>query len=427
MNLLIVDDELWLAEAVKSELPWEEMFGISSVSIANNIRQAKEAFGRDSVDLMICDIEMPQGSGLQLLAWVKEHHPRTETVFLTCHADFKYAQQAMQLGCLDYLLKPVSREELRQAVEKAIAQINRQSYLLEYSQLGEFWTKHQPLLVERFWLDVIGYSISPQPEAIRQAAAERNIPLREGMLFLPVLIQVQRYHKPLSPRDEKILEYGLCNCAEETLFPQEDGRIIVLSERKLLAVIPSGQGGHDMSRLVADCESFIAFGNRHLYCDVSCYAGEAAPVHQFADTVQRLFLLAQHNAASTGKVIVSRGAPAARSLSAELVEKIGQYVDGKLDQESLSRESVAQTVFLNPDYLDRIFKKETGMSVTAFLQQQRMRRAEELLSHTTMSVIAIGQQVGYSNVSHFSKRFKQHSGLSPLEFRRLRSLPPSRK
>jgi len=86
-RLLIVDDEAFIANGIKSSVDWHKL-GIVSVSIASNVRQAKEEFQNQPFDMMICDIEMPQGSGLELYEWVREEYPQTECIFLTCHADF---------------------------------------------------------------------------------------------------------------------------------------------------------------------------------------------------------------------------------------------------------------------------------------------------------------------------------------------------
>ena len=166
-QLLIVDDELIAVEGLKSGVAWSEI-GISRVFEAYSPDQAKEIFQRDKVDILLCDIEMPQGTGLELLGWVRQFYPETETIFLTCHADFKYAKQAIQLGSLDYLLKPIPYPELRECVEKAIRKLDQESRLNEFSQYGKYWVQHQPLIVERFWFDIINQSIPGDPSAIKK-------------------------------------------------------------------------------------------------------------------------------------------------------------------------------------------------------------------------------------------------------------------
>lgn len=123
MKTLLVDDEILAIEGTLSVINWEKL-GIHTVFSANSFDEAKTVFETNGVDILICDIEMPQRSGIDLLHWVRENHSETEVIFLTAHADFKYAQQAIQLGCLDYLLKPIESEILEKILDKAITKIN---------------------------------------------------------------------------------------------------------------------------------------------------------------------------------------------------------------------------------------------------------------------------------------------------------------
>ena len=65
-SLLIVDDEALAIRGIESGVDWTRL-GIVRIHKAFNIRKAKEIFGQHPVDIMLCDIEMPQGNGLDLL------------------------------------------------------------------------------------------------------------------------------------------------------------------------------------------------------------------------------------------------------------------------------------------------------------------------------------------------------------------------
>ena len=74
--------------------------------------------------------------------------------------------------------------------------------------------------------------------------------------------------------------------------------------------------------------------------------------------------------------------------------------------------------FLNPDYLARVFKKETGLSIGGYLQDIRMNEAKKLLAHTNVPVNEVAMGVGYDNISYFSHVFREKTGLTPVEYRR---------
>jgi YesN/AraC family two-component response regulator len=86
--------------------------------------------------------------------------------------------------------------------------------------------------------------------------------------------------------------------------------------------------------------------------------------------------------------------------------------------EPISLDQIALEANLNPEYLSRVFKEETGYTYSSFLSNIRMKKAEYLLINTMEKVQSIAEKVGYSNVSYFSTIFKKKYGLNPYEFRR---------
>ena len=92
MNVLLVDDDYFVVMALENKIDWEAL-GINTIFTAYNIAQAKEVLQNHPVQILVCDIEMPQGSGLELLAWVRDESYNVQTIFLTNYADFNYAQK----------------------------------------------------------------------------------------------------------------------------------------------------------------------------------------------------------------------------------------------------------------------------------------------------------------------------------------------
>jgi YesN/AraC family two-component response regulator len=102
------------------------------------MRTAKEIIRETKIDIVLSDIEMPQGSGIDLLMWLSENSPSTISIFLTCHSDFNYAKQAIHLGVLEYLLKPVSGDVLGSVLDKAINRLKKERAAYENSPDDNF-------------------------------------------------------------------------------------------------------------------------------------------------------------------------------------------------------------------------------------------------------------------------------------------------
>ena len=122
MNLLIVDDQIYVVAGIRDGIAWERL-GIHEVYTAYSAQEAKAVFGHHRIDIMLCDIEMPGESGLELFAWVNGQGFDTACIFLTAHADFGYAQTALTLGSFDYILQPARYEEIENSVVRAKGQI----------------------------------------------------------------------------------------------------------------------------------------------------------------------------------------------------------------------------------------------------------------------------------------------------------------
>lgn len=136
MKLLIVDDEPIAIAGIQKGVDLRKL-GFREVFTAGSYTEAVEILSNEQIDLAVCDIEMPDQSGIELMGWITEHSPETETIVLSCHDEFTYAQQAIRLHCLEYVLKPVRYEVLYEVLERAVRTISekrQQTLMTEYGQ-----------------------------------------------------------------------------------------------------------------------------------------------------------------------------------------------------------------------------------------------------------------------------------------------------
>ena len=95
--------------------------------------------------------------------------------------------------------------------------------------------------------------------------------------------------------------------------------------------------------------------------------------------------------------------------------------------EELSLVRLAEQVYLNPSYLSRIYKQETGVPLSTFIETVRMRKAKELLRDEHKKITEIAQQVGYNSPASFTRFFKNACGMSPQVYREQCALQKNRK
>ena len=244
MRILLIDDELVALNNLKKRVDWLA-YGFTEVLTAQDADQARQILADGHIDLVLSDIEMPGESGLALVESINKDYPDTESIIITCHADFNYIKKAMKAKVLDYVLKPIDYTELKTLLAQFAEQRKR--------------------LISRDKLELILQQIQPPTEPVD----------REGI--------------PISPEDR--------------------------------------------------------------------------------------------------------------------IEFIKQFIQRNL-REKLYVEDLARLVHINDQHLMRIFKKETGMSLTQYINEQRLLMAGHLLKHSDYNINYVADLVGFENLSYFTRLFK---------------------
>lgn len=139
MNLMIVEDEIQILKCLGKDIPWDR-HGIEVVALVENGQEALAVMESRKPDIVLLDIEMPEMDGLTLAEAVLEQHPHIKVIILSGHDDFHYAQKAIGLGVMKYLLKPAGDEEILHTVLEAADEIRR--------ELAE---KHSMAELQRLW------------------------------------------------------------------------------------------------------------------------------------------------------------------------------------------------------------------------------------------------------------------------------------
>ena len=116
MDLLIVDDEASLRDLLSTVFEEDGC----RVETAGTLAEARAVVQKDEVDLVLCDLMLPDGSGLELLREIKAQNPSIAVIMITAHTSTKSAVDALKAGAFDYIAKPFDVEELKIIVRKAV-------------------------------------------------------------------------------------------------------------------------------------------------------------------------------------------------------------------------------------------------------------------------------------------------------------------
>ncbi|WP_256761772.1 response regulator [Cohnella sp. WQ 127256] len=527
LTMMVVDDEMYALKGITQGIDWSDL-PISTILEAENVAQAKKQLLEQQVDLVISDIEMPGANGIELLRQIRELTPNTLVVFLTGHARFEYAQEALHYGCFDYVLKPVDHDVLKDIIRRAVEEIERRKEQQNFENtLEEYrlqWTNQLPILVERFWQDVLIRKIPTSANRLSRELELYNIPLEKDGRALPVLLSIERWEVELDARDESIMEYALRKAATEIILGENSGTI--LQDRNDLNLVLLYGDSMDRKVLKARCVQYVKACNDYFHCRVSCYMGEAVGIGELSEALERLTQMERANVSQPQTVIDStqnfeaspgtngptlpaftewtimldsgnieelvksiedtlmrfeeesssretlelfyfgfvhllfqaanrKGISMYDMVSAQEVQdgqhartpalmqgwatklllKVGQtFVDRQRDasaviskiqlyiqdnlHKELSRDDIANSVYRNPAYLSRLFRKETGLSLSDYIVQVKIEKVKVQLKETNDKISNIAEGLGYLHFSYFAKLFKKVTGVTPQEYRK---------
>ncbi len=537
MNILLVDDDRFVLAALNQNMDWDAL-GLKEIYTASNISQAKDVIREKTVQILITDIDMPQGSGIDLLTWIREENYDIQTIFLTNYADFGFAQKAVELQSLEYYLKPIEFDKLALIVKKAVKKVESVRQTQKAVSISTMWEDIKTNISEHFWSAYLKREGAYTEEELKYQLDKNHLTLNKTDKFITVLfdlfslILTDSNEINCCYRDEKKLSSGFDGSFHEVFAKFLSPYDILLELNPVngtfIAIINCSNSVQEelLFRLPDYCEKLIYLTNKRYNASLSCYIGLPATFDTFhrnlkllqsmnentIDCRDKVFLLSSYVPAMaeyqvpslklldeylklekrslfTGycedyliglskankldytilasfqidiiqliysflkekgilahKLIQGKTNDILLELSLKSVENMIMYisylVNTSLDYaafsasqksvasiicdyinihftEDINRNSLAEIVYLDPDYTARLFKKEVGLSLVNYIIGKRIAMAKDLLINTDLSVNLISDKAGYGNYSYFTKLFKKETGCTPLDYRRM--------
>lgn len=189
-KLLIVDDEKFVLDTMKSTYPWES-YEIDFIETSNSPVEALNMFKNCPFDIIISDIRMPGMNGLELIQEIKKISNKTRCILLSGYSEFSYAQQAVQNQVFEYLLKPVKESDLKDTITKAIASIKTDwEKVVTQQRIQRAFNENLPYLRQTFLNNLLmGKSCSS--ESLAKKSNELRIPIHHNDPFLLMTIRLE--------------------------------------------------------------------------------------------------------------------------------------------------------------------------------------------------------------------------------------------
>ncbi|MEF2244786.1 response regulator [Paenibacillus sp. IITD108] len=549
-RLLIVDDEQPIADGLAEIVASWNIPHLESVSKVYNADEAIKLMRNTSINILLTDIQMPGMNGLELIRHVADTQEGVKCILLSGYSEFEYARQAIQLHAIEYLLKPVKMNALKEVLKRTAAQWHEeQADSISRQKTVSTLKEHLPTIRERFLFDIL-YGIRFSKEQYETKLEELELPFGFGSSARLMLIRMEEQFSRYNPHDLGLMEYALYNivsevlewrfhlwhtkddygyhvyvlspyqkrvleaygqrstlaaeqsgksckqtleelgetirqhvqqflkgdvsilCSQSALFPQELSSMYETTSAALLQTVGSekragyvqagnnnGSGGIQTLSMLHEPPSLIHLmqhGNwsgakeklLHIFDELDSKWGDSQEhlLEAYHSIYQAYLFIAHKNGRLLAELCGSsliKTFHANRFLSVQqlkewsmhtleqltdhfaveetdnksaIIRKAQSFIQQNLSVD-ISLQRIAEHVYLHPSSLSKIYRMETGQSITEYIFQVRMNSAEQLLQQTRGKVQDIAVACGYQSTPYFIKVFREYSGMTPQEYR----------
>lgn len=369
-SVLLVDDE-----NCARKLIGERIERISDVIVSASVQNgfgAQKYLREHVVDIIFTDIKMPLMDGLELAEFAKEFVPSCPVVIISGHEEFEYARKAIQYGVKEYLLKPVMFSQIVEVVERCCGEVRRKREKLLLPQYHAYEELEQQIYRtytkgegSDVWLPKLEQLMKQKGTIVRIQPSEINGREKEELSLI--------YRNLLCDAlpGQLVLRLGYTKEQYEYLIIQQS-----VEDCRFLTAIPEY-----LDRILEQPVKWTEVG-------VVSSAQELASMYtsiQMEDGNAQIKAACRYMEKNMGKMI--------------------------------TRDEVAEQVWLSPSYFSRLFKQVIGVGYNEYLTELRIKKAKQLLLQN-VSVADIARIVGFSDARYFGIIFHKKTGYTPSEYRR---------
>ncbi|NQX71321.1 response regulator [Paenibacillus alba] len=241
LNLLIVEDELTTREGLYTMIDWRSL-GIRVCGQASNGLDAMDIINSGGVDLLLSDIRMPIMDGLQLLTEINNKQMDIPSVLLTGYSDFEYAQRALRLGALDYIIKPCPPREIASVFEQVVMKtLDKRKHQHDWNGLQYQLKENIPIVKSQTLLEWLHH---PKRKNENRSEQLRKLEISISAEHTLVII-IHPDGKPLnelnySRTDLQLIQFATTNIVQETLEQSIRQPVEVIKDQDGIIAICSG-------------------------------------------------------------------------------------------------------------------------------------------------------------------------------------------
>ena len=409
LSVMIVDDEKDVHAYLKQVIDWDGM-NLNLICEAEDAVAARELFMLHRPQIVFMDVCIPSfegETGLDLARDFCRIDQDTRVIVITGYADFSYAQQALSVGAVDLLLKPIQPVEVGRSLEKAVVFFEeKKKQLLSQAALKHLISENVDFLRERKIAQLLENTEKSTQEQIAEQLRLLSLDIL-GDKYIVIWMAIENSESN-DITDPQLYQMAVKKMCEQTLVENGYKVYAYFSEPNILSCIISWIAGDKNRSLEALMNKLVSVISLCFKIDLRLGMGtiitDLREISASADYAQ--------------SCLVSEDGEDHQLQQNHLVALAKKYVRDNLDDSELGFDKVCDHIGITKIYFGRLFQKEEGLSFNSYINQCRIELAKDILENSNLRVSEVAAKVGFTNTKYFSVVFKSTTGMTPLDYRR---------
>ena len=395
-DVVLVDDESLELRLLLKVVDWNS-FDMRVAYAADNSYDALEYVRKKNPHIVITDIKMPGMSGIELASQIRSFSNDIVILFISAFTDFEYAKSALRLDVSDYILKPVSKDNIEECCRRTKEKLDK-----KYSDPGM-----KSLLCQQIIYDFLSGT------ATDTAGTEKSL-CENG-------VTVSLTESECAAVRIKINDFGeylrtSWSYGADRLY----SAILKLTENSSLFILPISYSFNTINAVAIKNENSKADFQEALEAVLKSTSENAADCLK-ASAKTEVLQKSQSLKAGGTEIAELFSIPQSKDKhepdnDSTTIARAKEYIN-KNYKNDITLSEIAEYVYLTPYYFSKVFKAKTGEKYIDYLNRIRIEKSKELLSQSEMKVADIYKNVGYNSKNHFYKMFKLFCGITPQEYR----------
>ena len=389
-RMIIIDDEAlvlnYLTEFINKEFPEiniEATFSISS--------DAMDYLKSHAVDIVLTDISMPEPTGINIAEFCYKTMPDTLVIFLSAYRKFEYAHLAIDYNVYDYILKPLSKQNLLNSLSSAVNTLDGRSSVSEFTG---FTDNKYILLCQEVFSDLICSCIADE-QALTEKLASVGLPASAAdNPVITLNLHITNLNEYLENKHDRAALFDnilhlTCKDTDDVFFAP-----IWYTQNRIEIIGVSKKTDTSYEQIKAYFEHLVK----------SEFSEKLKLDSNFTVTKEYSSMKSMLSAKNLPDLDASR-------------ERFLDYIEQNY-KNHISLEVASKHFNFSRVYFSVYYKKCTGENFSTTLSRVRINKAKELLQNPHAKIASVMREVGYNHSTHFHKTFKTIVGCSPAEYQK---------